>query len=329
MLSPSPRPTIAAQRPRAPAIEVPAAAQRRVADARRNLESSHLEARVRVQHGPEKALSASRTASILGARLLLTAIRIVSMAAGSKHTPRKGCLALSKSSVAPEGCRALKARAKSKEVEFRGVKKAQLAQHEKAGAAEGTRTPAWSLASCPYYSPILRPRLDENFITRWPAVRQDAQEAAFPDSEPISSPEPHELTSPPEISFAAAQSSRPLRDRYRRGQISGHLRRRRSPANDDAFDACLCPVLCAFWFSSRFGPVVVTEISQVPSPAASITLRSSRHPSAAFRAMVVQIPIGLFPISAMDYSLRPERRKLPAFNLTCLFGVSLSRPSRF
>jgi hypothetical protein len=149
---------------------------------------------------------------------------------------------------------------------------------KKTGAAEGTRTPACSLASC-RTTPILRPHLDEKFITRCPkchkAPRLNRQWACRIPNE-ISLPARRALTSPPGISFAGAQSSRPLRDRYKRGQISGHLRSRRSPANDDAFDACLCPVLCAFWFSSRFGPVVVTEISQVPSPAASA---SSNNPS--------------------------------------------------
>ena len=147
---------------------------------------------------------------------------------------------------------------------------------EETGAAEGTRTPACSLASC-RTTPILRPHLDEKFITRCPechkAARLNRQRSDA--SNEISLPARRALTSPPEISFAAGQSSRPWPGPYRPAQISVHPRSRRSPANDDAFDACPCLMRCAFWFSSRFGPVVVTEISQVPPAAASA---SSNNP---------------------------------------------------
>jgi hypothetical protein len=146
---------------------------------------------------------------------------------------------------------------------------------QKNGAAEGTRTPACSLASC-RTTPILRPHFDEKFITRWLKCHKTRQPSSSAEclvftTFYLSLPAQPAWTSPPEISFAAAQNWRPCRDRYRRAQISARLRNKRLPANDDAFDACPCRVLCAFSFSSRLVPVWVSEISQVPLAAASAT----------------------------------------------------------
>jgi hypothetical protein len=93
----------------------------------------------------------------------------------------------------------------------------------------------------------------------------------FTAFERINLPAQRALTLPPEISFAGEQNWQPWRGRYRRAQISARPHNKPLPANDDVFDACLCQMRCAFWFSSRFVPVVVTEISQVPFAAASIS----------------------------------------------------------